>query len=611
MNRLNRPAHKAVGALWLVLALCCASPSVAAQEPAQKILRYAFPIAETGFDPAQVSDLYSRNVNSGLFESLLTYDYLARPFKLKPQTTTALPEVSPDFKTFTFRIKPGIHFADDPVFGGKKRELVAQDFVFSLKRHFDPRWKSPNLFQIEHAKIVGLNELRNEVLASKKPFPYEREVEGLRALDRYTLQIKLAEPAPRFGLLMADPAFGVVAREVVEAYGENLMAHPVGTGPFVLAEWRRSSRIVLTRNPNYRERLYDAEAPADDARLQAIAKRLHGRRLPMVDRVEISIIEEAQPRWLSFLNGQYDFLDRLPNDFAPQVVPNGKLAPNLEKKGLVVVRSPMIESIIVTFFNLEHPLVGGYTPEKVALRRAIGLAYDTDSEIRIVRRGQAIPAQGPIGPMATGYNAKLKSEMSDYDPQRAKALLDLYGYIDRDGDGWREQPNGEPLLLELASQPDQQSRQLDELMQKNMNAIGLRMVFKKAKWPENLKASHAGKLMMWGVAWGADNPDGETFLGLGYGPNKGGSNHARFNLPAYNALFNQQSALPDGPERERLMEEASKLMVAYMPYKFTGHRIATDMMYPWVIGYDRNTFVRDFYTYVDIDLDVQRKAAAK
>jgi ABC-type transport system substrate-binding protein len=605
LNRLNRSAHKAVGVLLVGMALSCASLHASAQ----KTLRYAFPIAETGFDPAQVSDLYSRNVNSGIFEALLTYDYLARPFKLKPLTTTALPEVSADFRTFTFHIQPGIYFADDPAFGGKKRELVAQDFIFSLKRHFDPRWKSPNLFQLEHAKLVGLNELRAQVLAAKTPFPYEKEVEGLRLIDRYTLQVKLAEPSPRFGLLMADPAFGAVAREVVEAYADNLMAHPVGTGPFMLAEWRRSSRIVLVRNPGYREVLYDAQAPAGDPRLQAVAKRLHGKRLPMVDRVEIAIVEEAQPRWLSFLNGQFDFLDRLPNDFAPQVIPNNKLAPNLEKKGLIVARSPQIEVLVTTFFNLEHPLVGGYTPEKVALRRAVSLAYDGDTEIRVVRRGQAVPAQSAIGPMATGYNPKLKTEMSDYDPARARALLDLYGYVDRDGDGWREQPSGEPLLLELASQPDQQSRQLDELMQKSMNAVGLRMVFKKAKWPENLKASHAGKLMMWGVAWGADNPDGETFLGLGYGPNKGGANHSRFNLPAFNELFNKQSTMPDGPERERVMEEASKLMVAYMPYKFSGHRIATDMMYPWVIGYDRNTFVREFYKYVDIDLDLQRKAA--
>ncbi|MEO8154431.1 MAG: ABC transporter substrate-binding protein [Rhizobacter sp.] len=604
MNQLIRRGR------WVACALLLAV--LVPHAVAQKTLRYAFPVAETGFDPAQVSDLYSRNITSGIFEPPLTYDYLARPFKLKA-LTAALPEVSADFKTFTFHIQPGIYFADDPAFNGpdgqkRRRELVAQDYVYSFKRHYDPLWKSPNLFQLENNKLLGLSELRSEAMASNKPFSYEREVQGLRVLDRYTFRVMLADPSPRFSLVMADPAFGAVAREVVETYVDNIMGHPVGTGAFRLSEWRRSSRIVLTRNPDFREQLYDAEAPAGDVRLQAIAKALHGRRLPMVDRVEIAIIDEAQPRWLSFLNGQFDFLDRLPNDFAPVAIPNNKLAPNLQKMGLVIARSPLIESLMACYFNLDHPVVGGYEPEKVALRRAVSLAYDGGAEVRVLRRGQALPGQGPIGPQVFGYDPAFKSEMSDYDPARAKALLDLYGYLDRDGDGWRERPNGEPLVLELSSQPDQSSRQLDELMQKNLAAVGLRLVIKKAKWPENNKAAHAGKLMMWGVAWGADNPDGETFLGLGYGPNKGGANYSRFDLPAFNELFAKQSAMPDSPERERVMQDASKLMVAYMPYKFTGYRIATDMMYPWVIGYERNTFVREFYKYVDIDLDIQKKA---
>ena len=185
--------------------------------------------------------------------------------------------------------------------------------------------------------------------------------------------------------------------------------------------------------------------------------------------------------------------------------------------------------------------------------------------------------------------------------RRAKALLDLHGYTDRDGDGWREQPDGSPLRLEYATQPDQQSRQLIELWKKGMNDLGLRMEFKAAKWPENLKASRAGKLMMWGVGWSANQPDADTFLALGYGPNKGQANHARFDLPAYNALYERQRSLPDGPERRAAIEEGKKLLVAYMPYKGHVHRIWTDLAQPWVLGYHRNIFVREFWKYVDID----------
>ncbi len=596
----------------LLLALACgAAHAQPAAADAPRVLRYAFPVAETGFDPAQISDLYSRTVIAGIIEAPLVFDFLARPFKMKPNTLVAMPQISEDFRTFTFQLKPGIHFADDPAFKGARRELVAQDYVYSLKRHYDPRWNSPNLYRLEAVKILGLSELRQQVLKDKQPFPYDREVEGLRALDRYTFQVKLAEPAPRFHQeVLTDAAnFGALAREVVEFYGDKIMEHPVGTGPFVLTEWRRSSRIVLARNPNYREVLYDEQAPADDPRSQAIAAQLKGRRLPMLDRVEIAIIEEAQPRWLSFLNGQTDLMERLPNEFAPVAAPNDKLAPNLAKRGITMDRSPLVDITLAALFNQDNPVVGGYTPQKVALRRAIALAYDSDKEIRLVRKSQAVPAQTAIAPLTFGYNPALKTTMSDHDPARARALLDMYGYLDRDGDGWRELPDGKPLLLEYATQPDQSSRQLAELWEKSMKAVGLRIVFKVAKWPENLKASRTGKLMMWGVAWSASTPDGETFLALAYGPNKGGANHARFDLPAFNTLFARQGTLPDGPERAQVMEEASKLMVAYVPYKLSTHRIVTDLMQPWVIGFRRNPFMREFYKYLDVDPAIREREA--
>ena len=595
----------------LTLALFLAAGSAAAQ----KVLRYAFPVAETNFDPAQISDLYARTVASGLFDAPLEFEYLARPVRMRPNTAAAMPEVSADFRSFTFHIKPGIYFDDDPAFaakfGGKKRELTAADYVYSLKRHYDPRWKSGNLYILENAGILGLSELRKELMAQKKPFDYDREVEGLRALDRYSFRIVLARPDPRFLHHFTDGSVtGALAREVVEAYGDKVGEHPVGTAAFRLAEWKRSSRIVLARNPNYREVRYDEHPPAGDAPLQAVAARLAGRRLPLVDRVEIAIVEEPQPRWLAFLNREHDLLDGLPADFAGIAIPNDRLAPNLAKRGIQMVRFARAD-VAVSYFGMENPVVGGYTPAKVALRRAISLAVDTEREIRLVRRGQAIPAQSMIGPETTGYDPAFKSEMSDFSIARARALLDLHGYTDRDGDGWREQPDGSPLLLEYATSPDQQSRQLVEQWQKNMTAIGIRIRFQTAQWPENLKASRAGKLMMWGVGWSATQPDGDTFLALGYGPNRGQANHARFDLPAYNTLYERQRVMPDGPERLAAMAEAKRLLVAYMPYKVHAHRIGTDLAQPWVQGFRRNLFVRDFWKYVDVDAAAQRAGGAK
>jgi len=611
----------ALAAAWLVAASAQAqnAPPAAATASASatpagqplKVLRYAFRIAETGFDPAQITDLYSRTVAAGMFDAPYEWAFMSKPAMMRPSTAAALPEVSDDFKTFTIRIKPGIYFADDPAFNGKKRELTAEDYVYSIKRHYDPRWKSGNLYVLENAKILGLSELRRKLMDEKKPFDYDAPVEGLKTLDRYTFRIRLAEPSPRFiSSNFTDGSFaGALAREVVEAYGDKIGEHPVGTGPYRLAQWKRSSRIVLAKNPNYREVLYDEAPPAGNARLQQVAQQFKGKRLPMIDEVHISIIEENQPRWLAFLNEEQDLMEEVPNDFATTVMPNNQLAPNLAKKGIQMVRYPRAD-VAVSYFGMENPVVGGYTPDKVALRRAIGLAIDVDREIRLVRRSQAIPAQGPIAPETSAYDPKFKSVMSEFDLARAKALLDLHGYIDKNGDGWRDQPDGKPLVLDYATQPDQQSRQLIEQWQKNMKALGIQIEFKTAKWPENLKASRAGKLMMWGVGW-SGGPDSDTFLALGYGPNKGQANHARFDLQAFNTLYEKQRVMPDGPERNAVMAEAAKLMVAYMPYKVHVHRIFTDLTQPWIVGYHRNIFVRDFWKYIDIDTEqvARRKGA--
>jgi ABC-type transport system substrate-binding protein len=143
---------------WLAAsaALSCGAPRLA--DAADGTLRLAFSVAETGFDPCQISDVNSAQVASAIFEPPLTYDYLARPVKLRPNTAVALPEISDDFKTFTFRIRPGIFFADDPVFGGKPRELVAQDYVYSVKRFYDPRLNCENIYVFENAKLRDLTE---------------------------------------------------------------------------------------------------------------------------------------------------------------------------------------------------------------------------------------------------------------------------------------------------------------------------------------------------------------------------------------------------------------------------------------------------------------------
>ena len=563
-------------------------------------LRVAFSTTETGFDPLAIGDENSNRVAACIFEAPLTYDYLARPVKLRPQTAVALPEVSADFRSFTFRIRPGILFADDPAFKGKPRELVAQDYVYSIKRYYDPRLNSENLYVFENAGLLGLTELREKALKARTPFDYDREVEGIRALDRYTFRVRLAAPNPRFVFQFALPGLtGALAREVVEAYGSDIAAHPVGTGPFKLGVWRRASRIELVRNPLYRERYFEAEPAEGDVQAQAIARELAGRRIPLAERVEIHVIDEAQPRWLAFLNGAIDQL-AVPVEFTAVALPGGILAPHLARKGVRLQRTPQAD-MVMTYFNMLDPVVGGYSAERVALRRAVALAYDSDEELRLVRNGQGLVAQSVVVPFTSGYDPDYRSEMSEHSLARAMALLDMYGYADRDGDGWREQPSGEPLVLRLATQSDQTNRRLNELWRKNLARVGVRIVFDTATWADLLKRSRTASLMMWGYSWVAGTPDGGFFLGIGYGPNGNESNDSRFALPAYDLLFERQNVMPDGPEREAVMREAKNMLVAHMPYKVHAHTIVNDVLQPRVRGYQRHPFARDTWCYVGVD----------
>ena len=577
--------------VWLALA------GTSAAAPA-KVLRYALVEDATTLDPVAISDIYSQEVAGSIFEPLYRFDYLARPVTIRPQVAVALPEASADLREFTVRLKPGIYFADDPAFGGQRREVVAQDVVYAIQRIFDPRWKSPQYPTWVSLGLLGLEAQRQLAMDGKRPFDYAHPVEGVVALDRHTLRFRLDKPNPRFvfeltGIVAAAP----VAREVVERYGDAIGDHPVGSGPFTLASWRRGSQIVLARNPGYREVRYDEQPPAGEAAAAMLASRLAGRRLPMVDQVEIAVIHEDQPRWLAFLNGDFD-LAGLPGTFAPVAFPGGKLAPGLARQGIQAQRLARPD-VVYTVFNMDDPVVGGYAPAQVALRRAIGLGYDNHEEIRTLRRSQGVPAQSVVPPSTYGYDAAMRSEMSLYDPAQANAVLDLYGFLDRDGDGWRDRPDGSPLALEYHT--DKTLRPFNELWRRRMDALRLRIGFIPGQWTEQAKAARAGKLMMWFLSWNANAPDSEDFLRLGYGPAVGGDNLSRFNLPAFNNLYDKQAALPDGPERLAAIAEAQRLLLAYMPMKAHVHRASVTMNWPRLVGYRPHPFLRPFHAYVDIE----------
>ncbi len=600
-----------VAVIALLIALSMLPTAASAQPDPKKILRYSFEISETTLDPQKISDVYSNIVVDSIFDAPLRYDYLARPMKLVPNTLAAMPTISADQMTLTLKVKPGIYFSDHEAFGGKKRELVAEDYVYSLKRLFDPKLSSPQLGEVEET-ILGADQLMKRVRASNQ-MDYDTPFEGIRALDRYTFQIKLNKPKYIFIYNLADCRVAcAVAREVVEKYKEDFGSHPVGTGPYMIDSWKRSSKMSFVPNPNFREEYFDGMPAEGDAEAQAILAKLKGRRLPMVGRIDVSIIQEIQPRWLAFLSNETDLSYRMPTEFANTAIPNNVLAPNLKKLGIQMAQVPALD-LTFAYFNMEDPTVGGYTPDKVALRRAITLGYRTREEISVIWKNQAVLAHTPYSPGVAGYEAGFKTSANEYNPAKAKALLDMYGYIDRDGDGYREMPDGSPLVLKYNSTPTARDQQFDELWKRSMDEIGINMTVRKANWPDLLKESNAGKLMLWFLGGSAATPDAETWLGSLYGPNAGfKGNRARFKVKEYDEAYEKAEQMPDSPERTKLYQEMARIMVAYAPWKLNTHRILTDLWYPYVVGYRRPMIQgSSFWRWIDIDLAKQREFLAK
>jgi len=583
--------------LLACIAAALAVANAHAADP-RKVIRVAYPSSEHGFDCARESDEFTGTLCDNIYDSLLQYDHLARPIKLQPRAATALPEVTDGGRTFTFHIKQGIRFTDDAAFGGKPRELVAADYAYSLKRLLDPKVRAQWSFLVE-GKIVGLDALAAEAKRTGK-FDYDKPIEGLQAIDRYTLRLRLVEPDYNMLYILTMPATAAVPREVVERYGDGFAEHPVGTGPYRLADWRRSSRIVLEANPDFRGESFET-AGGEDERDAAIAEHLKGRRLPLVGRIEIYVIEQRQPQWLAFLNDEHDYIRPVPSEFVNLALPGGQLAPNLARRG-IELRPDEVAWITYTTFNMEDRVVGGSSPEKVALRRAISLAYPVQDEVAILYKNQAIKVYSPIAPGMAGYTPETSPTL-EYDPAKAKALLDMFGYVDRDGDGWREMPDGSPLVIDHASVPTDLERERNHLWERAMRDVGIRMTFHKVeKLPELRMQARLGKVQSFSYGWIADYPDGENFLQLFWSKSIGGANYTLFSMPEFDRLYEKVKVMPDSPERTELYRRMVHLLWVYNPWSVHTLMQYSILIHPWVIGYKKHPFAHEPWRYLDIDL---------
>jgi ABC-type transport system substrate-binding protein len=354
--------------------------------------------------------------------------------------------------------------------------------------------------------------------------------------------------------------------------------------------------MILQANPGYRGSTWSFE-PGDDPADKAIAARMRGKKMPQVGTIDISVMEEAQSSWLAFQRGELDLLN-LPYTFAPVALPGGKLAPDLAKKGVYLSRI-LLPSINYTAFNMQDPVVGGFGNDKLALRRAIAMAYDVEGEVRIIRKGQAAPLQMVIPPGVAGYATRYRSG-TRHDIDEANALLDRFGYR-KGSDGFRTLPDGKPLTITYASQTTATAREFDELWKKAFDSIGIRMNGEKGKFSDQIRAAIACKHQMWSYGWIADYPDGDNFMQLLYGGNVGQSNVACYKSPTFDALYEKSRLLPDSPDRDTLYEQMMRQIETDMPWRLGTATYQNTLVQPNVVGYKAHPVLLADWIHVDVE----------
>ena len=550
------------------------------QDASERVLNVVSTAEIKGFDPIMADDLYSGREIAKIYEGLLAYHYLKMPYELIPNLAEAMPEVSADGITYTFKIRKGVLFQDDAAFpNGKGREIEASDFVYSIKRLADSKNAAPGWWVLD-GKLKGLNEWRDKN-ANLPATNYDEEVEGLKALDKYTLQFKLAKPFPQFLYALAMGFTSVVSKEVVAKYGKEFINHPVGTGPYVLPKFDQGKRIVYTKNPTFREKFYPTDASPEFQNLLGDA----GKKLPLVDKVIVHVMVESQPAWLKFNKGEVDYFG-VPKDNFAAAVKDNKISGDLAEKGIVLTITPQLD-VTHTSFNYDNKLF-----HNVNLRRAMYLAYDESKANELFYNNTAFPAQSITPPGIAGNIAGYKNPWKGPNLELAKKTLAAAGY-----------PEGKGLPEIIYDIPDSTtSRQMGEFFQKQMEQIGIKIKIAASPWPEFQAKVKKRSSQMYGMAWGADYPDAENFLQLFYGPNSSpGANGSNYNDAKFNKEFEQAVKMQDSPARTALYEQLNKYLAEEVVSLFGVHRQAYTLQQSWLKNYRASDLHHDNIQYLNID----------
>ncbi|MGA1530983.1 MAG: ABC transporter substrate-binding protein [Kiritimatiellia bacterium] len=536
-----------------------------------------------GFDPVRAGDVSSARATALIYEPLLQYAYLERPYKLEPLLADELPGVSSDGLVYTFSIRRGIYFQNDPCFvagDGQGREVTADDFVYAVKRMADRKNQSVGYWTLS-GRVVGLDAFRDKS-AEPGPTNYDEEIPGIKALDRYTLQFTLTQPYPQLPWILAMPYVVATPREAVEYYGDDFSRNPVGTGPYVLKDWRQNYRLEFERNPKWHETgrvdRYPVNGSSDDEARGLLADA--GKPLPFIDRIVKFVVQDPATRWLMFMRGQLDASDVSRDNWETILDDELNLNPQLAERGVQLSKGPSLQ-LGYFAFNMEDPVLG----RNLALRQAMTCAFDTAAWIKLYN-GRITRPTGPIPDGLAGYDPGYAP--FPFDLERARALMVEAGYPDG-----RDPATGRRLniTLELGSADNAERRQSAELFAFFMSQIGIQINLSYNNGPALFEKLERKQAPMFFISWVGDYPDAENFLQLFYGPNASpGPNRCNYRNAAFDALYDQIKVMPDNDERTAIYRNMSRLIVDDCPWIFAFQYINVDLRQPRYRNYKLHAF---------------------
>ncbi len=545
-----------IAAVICTLSACGSKQSGAGQQPDGKVYRHSMDGAPTTLDPVQAATVYSNFMTLNTYDTLYRYKYLQRPYALTPNLATALPEISADGLRYTIRLKPGVHFIDDPAFAdGRGREVTAEDVVYSLKRHFDPATRSQGSW-LWAGRIVGMDEW------SSAGADYDATIEGLKAVDEHTLQITLKAPYPQLSFTLAMGFAAVVPREAVEHYGREFAIHPVGSGPYRLQRFY-TAKAVLVPNEKFRQEPVDLQAEGYDPARHGVLglKKIEGRAPPFVDRLEIDFISETASRWNSFNKGNEVQFTSVPVEQNDTVLASKQpLSLKPEWSDKYHWTAGVEAGFVYMGFNMDKPHIGvNDDPQRQqrnhALRCAMRDAMDWPARNERFYAGIGDIFPGVVPRASSTVAQKMSNDSVTRNLERGRARLAEAGW------------NADKLPeLTYGFVNNVTSRQMFEQFRGFMGDLGYPSAKLKpvsfATFGDYNKAIKTSQLDIIALGWGLDYPDAENTLQLFYGPNETpGSNNSNYRNPAFDALYERSAVMQPSPERDALYLQMNKMVV--------------------------------------------------